>query len=175
MALIFSGGWTWACFAILVGYCRRSKIESALLASSGLAVGVIVYYLFKFLSPVTPIGRVISGGSEHDLMSRILFWGIAAFIFGAPVGIIGNLARTPGIAGLPFRLLGPLIAFFETSQRLSTEADLQGLIVEITWNVIRAASAVVAVVFVGHAVWRWRARRSRPEGPAQVGASMKQH
>ncbi|MFD5780734.1 hypothetical protein [Streptomyces sp. NPDC126933] len=171
VALVFSGGWSWACFAFLVGYSRRSKIESALLPSSALAIGVVVYYLFKFLSPAAPIGRVISGGSGEGLASSILVWGIAAFAFGAPVGLVGNLARTPGIAGLPFRLLVPLIAFIETSERLSTEADSQGLIVAITWNAIRVVTAVVAVAPVGHTVWSWRARRSRPKARAEVGAS----
>ncbi|MFC8256091.1 hypothetical protein ACFUNF_00100 [Streptomyces sp. NPDC057291] len=173
VALVFSGGWSWACFAFLVGYFRRSKIESALLASSALAIGVVVYYLFKFLSPAAPIGMDIAGASGEGLTSRILVWGIAAFAFGAPVGLVGNLARTPGITGLPFRLLVPLIAFIETSQRLRVEADSQGLIVAITWNAIRVVAAVVAVALVGHTVWSWRARRSQPERRAEVGASPK--
>ncbi|MFE7708555.1 hypothetical protein ACFU6I_22785 [Streptomyces sp. NPDC057486] len=173
MALVFSGGWSWACFAFLVGNFRRSKIESALLASSALAIGVVVYYLFKFLSPAAPIGMDIAGASGEGLTSRILVWGIAAFAFGAPAGLAGNLARTPGIAGLPFRLLVPLIAFIETSQRLNVEADSQGLIVAITWNAIRVVAVLFAVALVGHTVWSWRARRSQPERRAEVGASPK--
>ncbi|MFF1698874.1 hypothetical protein ACFVXC_35470 [Streptomyces sp. NPDC058257] len=174
VSIVFSGGWSWACFAFLVGYSRRSKVESTLLASSALAIGVIVYYLFKYLSPVAPIGQVISGGSGDDLSSRILLWGAAAFAFGAPVGLLGNVARTPGIGGLLFRLLVPLIAFFETSQRLGTEADSEGLVVEVTWNVIRVISVVVAMVLVGHTVWNWwRVRRIQPERRAEASEPLK--
>lgn len=172
-SLVFSGGWSWACFAFLVGYFRRSRIDSALLASSALAIGVVVYYFFKFLSPTAPIPGDISGGSGKELASRILAWGIAAFICGVPVGFMGNLARTPGIGGLLFRLLVPLIAFFETSQRLSV-AEQQGPTVDITWNAIRVVAAIVAVALVVHTVWGWRVRRSQPGGQAEVGTPTKQ-
>lgn len=89
-------------------------------------------------------------------------WGIAAFVFGAPVGLVGNVARTPGVGGLLFRLLVPLIAFFEATQRLSTEADSQGMAFSITWNTIRVAAIISAVALVGHTVWSWRARRRPP-------------
>lgn len=171
LSLVFSGGWSWAALAFLVGYFRRSKVESALLASAALAVGVIVYYLFKVLSPAAPIGGVIAGGSEDGFSSKIVLWGLAAFVFGAPVGFLGNLARVPGIGGLGFRLLIPLIAYFETSQRLRTEADSQGRIVEMTWYVIRFAAVGVAIALVVHTVWCWwRARRNRSEGYAEAGA-----
>lgn len=130
-ALVFSSGWAWAGFAFLVGLSRRSKIESAVLASSTLAVAVVVYYVFKSAFPTGPIGQVVSHGSGGELASKILVWGTAAFVFGAPVGLFGNLARTRGIGGLPFRLLIPLTAFYETSMRLATEAPSQGLVVEI--------------------------------------------
>lgn len=76
---VFAAGWPWACFAFLVGYVRRSRIESALLSSSALAVGVVVYYVFKALSPAAPIGVEVTGGpvtgSLSGSSSMILFWG----------------------------------------------------------------------------------------------------
>lgn len=101
---------------------------------------------------------------------QILVWGIAACVFGAPVGLVGNVARTPGVGGLLFRLLVPLIAFFEATQRLSTEADSQGPVFAMTWNVIRVAACVVAVALMGHTVWSWRVRRSRADGRPEVAA-----
>lgn len=170
-ALVFSGGWTWACFAFLVGFSRRSKIESALLASSALTVAVVVYYVFKFMLPTAPVGRVISSGAGEGLASKILVWGIAAFVFGAPLGLFGNIARTHGIGGLPFRLLIPLTAFIETSARLDTEAHSQGLVVEITWNAIRIAAGAAFVALLVHGLMTWRAQRDTPDPDAvEVGA-----
>ncbi|MCX5078018.1 hypothetical protein OG321_36835 [Streptomyces sp. NBC_00424] len=160
VSIVFSGGWSWACFAFLVGYFRQSKVAAALLASSALAVGVVVYYLSKALSPVAPIGMDVAGESSvGDAAPGILFWGIAAFLFGAPVGLFGNLARIPGIAGLSFRLLIPLIAFYETSVRLGVEEATAGPVPAATWSVIRVLAALAAVALVGHTLWRWRTRR----------------
>ena len=63
--------------------------------------------------------------------------GAAAFLLGAPAGLVGNLARTPSFASLPFRLVVPVVAFIETSMRLTTEADGKGATVVIVWHAIR--------------------------------------
>lgn len=173
-SITLSSGWPWACYAFLVGYFRRSKIESALLPSLGLIIGVAAYYLFKDMNPTIPAGMEsgasIPSGMESGASSggQILVWGIAAFVFGAPVGLVGNVARTPGVGGLLFRLLVPLIAFFEATQRLSTEADSQGPVFAMTWNVTRVAACVVAAALIGHTVWSWRVRRSRADGRTEV-------
>lgn len=161
--LALSGGWSWACFAFLVGYFLRSKVEAALLSSSALAIGVVAYYLFKTLSPATPIGLAVPSGSvsgsTEGLLSGILLWGIAAFVLGAPVGLLGNLARTPGVRGLPFRLIVPLIAFYETSMRLAVEAHGKSSVVTVTWHVIRVSAIIVALALAGHTIWGWRCAR----------------
>ncbi|WP_392892405.1 hypothetical protein [Streptomyces sp. LN699] len=162
--LVFSGGWSWACFAFLVGCSCQSKVKAAWLSSSALAIGVVVYYLCKALSPVAPIG--MDGAPEPNLggaSTGILVWGAAAFVFGAPVGLVGNLARIPGIAGLSFRLLIPLIAFYETSLRLEGEAATAGRVPEVTWSTIRVLAVLAAVALVGHTLWGWRTRRDRPK------------
>ncbi|MFD7665592.1 hypothetical protein [Streptomyces sp. NPDC059788] len=170
LGVVFTGGWSWVCYAFLVGYFRRSKIESALLSSLGLAFGVVAYYLFKDLSPAVPVG-LESGTSGENLSTRILVWGIAAFALGAPVGLLGNLARVPGIGGLPFRLIIPLVAIFETSMRLTTEGDGQGAVVGVTWNVTRFVAGAVALVLVGHTIWSWwHARRMRSSKADEHGA-----
>lgn len=162
VGIVFSGGWSWAGFAFLVGGARRSKAEAALLAPAALAVGVVVYYLIKAAGSDAPGGDPTSG---------ILVWGTAAVLFGAPMGLFGNLARIPGVSGLPFRLLVPLIAWYETSRRLELEAASAGPVVEGTWSTIRVVSVLTAVALVGHTAWRWRTRRdgrSPGAGPART-------
>ncbi|MGZ9930706.1 hypothetical protein ACXNSR_12495 [Streptomyces sp. NC-S4] len=159
---VFSGGWAWACYAFLVGYFRRSKIESALLSSFGLAVGVVTYYLYKDLGAAAPSGLEpgLSGGGGS--LSGIMAWGTLAFVFGAPVGFLGNLARLQGIGGLFFRLLIPLVAFYETSMRLTNESLGQDPVVMATWNAVRIVAVAVAFALVGHVIWNWwNARRTR--------------
>ncbi|AQT70845.1 hypothetical protein [Streptomyces sp. fd1-xmd] len=168
--LVLSSGWAWACFAFLVGHARRSKIESGLLASSALALAVVVYYVFKFLFPAYPGAQAVPFGSGDELISKVLVWGAAAFVLGAPVGLFGNLARTPGIGGLPFRLLMPLTAFVETSARLEAEAPGQGPLVAITWQVIRSAAVVAFAAVPVHALMTWRARRGEPGAGAEDGS-----
>ncbi|MEV4190561.1 hypothetical protein [Streptomyces toxytricini] len=160
VGVVFAGGWPWACFGFLVGYVRRSKAESAVLASAGLGVGVVVYYLCKAFSPVTPIGVVVSGEPQAQVnWAGVVMWGAAAVLFGAPLGVSGNLARNPGVAGLPFRLLVPLITFYETSMRLGVEGTA-GAVATAVWSTVRALAVLAAVALAGHTVWRWR----RPAG-----------
>ncbi|WP_328912656.1 MULTISPECIES: hypothetical protein [unclassified Streptomyces] len=179
VGIVFSSGWPWACYAFLVGCFRRSKIESALLSSFGLAVGVVTYYLFKDMYPTVPAGMEaatsVPAGIEYHGSGegKVLVWGSAAFVFGAPVGLVGNVARTPCVGGLLFRLLVPLIAFFEATQRLNTEADAQGMTFSMTWNAIRVVAVISAVALVGHTAWGWRTRRSRTEERAEAGVSGK--
>ncbi|MEU5439106.1 hypothetical protein AB0G73_38060 [Streptomyces sp. NPDC020719] len=183
---MFSIGWTWACYAFLIGYWRRSKIESSLLAPLGLIAAVISYYVFKDLH-TTPVPGIPSasddsvpedtkrqlvpdhGGSPR--MDHIAVWAAFAVIFGAPLGFIGNVARTPGIGGLPFRLLIPVVTVFEANERLRAEADTQ--VLTVTLNTVRIGACVVAVALVGHTVWSWRTRRSRTEERAEIGTSAK--
>ncbi|WP_314251099.1 hypothetical protein [Streptomyces sp. DSM 40907] len=159
---VFAGGWSWACYAFLVGYFCRSKIESALLPPFGLAVAVVTYYLLKDFNSAASNGWV-AGASGEGSISKILVWGTLALVFGAPVGFFGNLARVPGVGGLFFRLLIPLVAFYETSMRLAMEGNGLGSAVIITWNAVRFSAVAVAFALVGHVVWSWwHARRTRP-------------
>ncbi|WP_405899114.1 hypothetical protein OG242_17820 [Streptomyces sp. NBC_00727] len=165
--VLFSGGWPWVGYAFLVGCFRRSRIESALLAALGLVVGVVAYYLFKQLYPALPAGVGAGPAADVGISPQILMWGAVALLFGAPVGLAGNLARTPGVGGLFFRLLVPLTAYVETNQRLHAEADVQHPVLGFTWAVSRAAACVVGAWLVGHTAWSWwrgRAEAGRTAG-----------
>ncbi|GGS74901.1 hypothetical protein GCM10010270_53320 [Streptomyces violaceus] len=157
---VFTGGWPWACYAFLVGYFRRSKIESVVLAPLGLAIGVVTYYLIK--GNLASLGGLDSSGAGS---SGIALWGVLAFFFGAPLGLLGNLAQVPGIGGLFFRLLVPLVAFYETSMRLETESSGPSQVVLGTWTTVRFTAVAVAMAMVGHTVWGWwKSRRIRSAG-----------
>lgn len=165
LSLVFSGGWSWACFGFLVGYFRQSKIESTWLASSALSIGVIAYYLLKDLTPVAPIGTPVSGDPNgSNISSGVFVWGIAALVFGAPLRLFGNLAKISGVGGLPFRLLIPLIAFFETYWRLDIEGASAGRVAVSTWSTIHVTAVVAAVGLAGHTMWKWRYSARQTEG-----------
>ncbi|MFD7629275.1 hypothetical protein ACFV7Q_25155 [Streptomyces sp. NPDC059851] len=161
VGVIFSSGWPWACFAFLVGYFRQSKIESTILAPVGLAIGVVAYYISKDWGSISPDGMA-AGVSSGGTSDKIEAWAFFAFAFGAPLGFLGNLARVPGIGGLFFRLLIPLVAYYEMSMRLANEArGLDSLIVNL-WTAIRVIAVVAAIALVGQTIWSfWSARRSR--------------
>ncbi|MFE9026052.1 hypothetical protein ACFYOA_07280 [Streptomyces iakyrus] len=143
-----------------MGYFRRSKIESVVLASLGLAVGVVAYYLTKGI--LASLSGLDSSGASS---SGIILWGVLAFFFGAPLGFLGNLAQAPGIRGLFFRLLVPLVAFYETSMRLETEARGPSQVVLATWTTVQFTAVAVAIAMVSHTVWGWwRSRRIRSAG-----------
>ncbi len=155
----FSGGWPWVCYAFFVGYFFRTKIESALLSSLGLATGVVTYYLSKRSTPAIPEGAEIISSSAGVPFSQIAFWGAAAFVLGAPVGILGNLARTPGLGGFFFQLIVPLAAFCETSLRLSAEAESASRVAVTTWNTTRLLACVAILALATHAIWSYRKKR----------------
>ncbi|MET7360506.1 hypothetical protein ABZS76_18935 [Streptomyces sp. NPDC005562] len=161
MGAVFTGGWPWACFAFLVGYFRRSKIESIVLAPLGLAIAIATYYLTK-----GNLASLDGMGSSGAGSSGIALWGVLAFLFGAPLGLIGNLAQVPGIGGLFFRLLIPLVAFYETSVRLETESRGPSQVVLGTWTTIRFTAVAVAVALVSHTVWSWWKSRRSPSTEA---------
>ncbi|MEU4166651.1 hypothetical protein AB0F46_07155 [Streptomyces sp. NPDC026665] len=122
----------------------------------------MTYYLIK--GSMASMGGLDSSGAGS---SGIALWGVLAFLLGAPLGLLGNLARVPGIGGLFFRLLIPLTAFYETSMRLEMESHGPSQVVLGTWTTVRFTAVAVAVALVGHTVrdW-WRSRRTRS---AEVG------
>ena len=99
--------------------------------------------------------------SWFDFGSMTVGWCVVACVVGPLLGLAGNLARNHGLRGLPFRVVVPLVAIVDTSQRLEFDAPLQGQVSATTWSVIRLmAVAAVVVVLVGHTLTTWRSRRS---------------
>ncbi|MFD6042643.1 hypothetical protein ACFWG7_15120 [Streptomyces koyangensis] len=151
LSLTFSVGWSWAACAFLIGWFCRTKTLAALLASAGLATGVTVYYVFKYLSPALPPG--VTHVTSVSLSPGIAFWSVAALLLGAPLGLAGHLARRPDLLALPFQLTVPAIAFYEATMRFEVETDPGDAVGLVTWTVVRIASVAVALGLVGRAGW----------------------
>ncbi|MFD7560111.1 hypothetical protein ACFV9E_37125 [Streptomyces sp. NPDC059835] len=152
-----------------MGYLRRSKLESIVFSALGLTAGVATYYLFKNLSPVVPpgleVGAVEPGGG---VLYKILPWTMGAFVLGAPVGLLGNLARVPMWGGLLFRLIVPFVAFYETSMRLEVEASTADPVTGMTWVAVRLAAGAVALALLGHTIRSWWHGRRGVRSSAEV-------
>jgi hypothetical protein len=157
-SLVLSAGWTWAALAFCIGLARRSKIESSILAAASLVVAVIAYYATKMsrgdfrsadLNDRTGRATHVDWGS---FTSKALVWCIAACVIGSLLGLAGNLARNHGFQGLSFRVLVPVIAIIDTSQRLRYDAPLQGPVSTTTWSVVRLLAAALILVLIGHTV-----------------------
>lgn len=158
--LLLSAGWSWAALAFFVGLACESRIVSAVLAPASLVVGVIAYYATKLRQAANLNDSARGVSADWDgILSKTVFWGGAACVLGLILGVAGNLARNHGIRGLAFRLLIPVTAFVEMSERLRLEASLQGGVVSATWSTVRVVAAVVFVFLVGQAVVRWLPRR----------------
>ncbi|MFJ3846393.1 hypothetical protein ACIPV3_20190 [Streptomyces albidoflavus] len=93
----------------------------------------------------------------------IAFWGVAALVLGAPLGLAGHFARRPDLLALPFRLAVPAIAYYEATMRFEVETDPGDTVGIVTWTVVRIASAAVALALVGRAGWSLL----RPSGGSQ--------
>ncbi|WP_079052008.1 DUF6518 family protein [Streptomyces regalis] len=164
--LAVSGGWSWAALAFAFGIAGKSKVESAVLALVALVVAVISYYLTKVsqggfttldLNSPSAATPYVSWG---DFVGKTFFWCVAACILGPVIGLAGHLAKNRSLRGLPFRLLVPLVTIAEMSERLRTEASLQGAVAYITWSAILVIAIVVAIALVGDAIVTSRAKSS---------------
>ncbi|MFD5494191.1 DUF6518 family protein [Streptomyces sp. NPDC127091] len=162
--LVLSAGWSWAALAFCVGLTRKPRGEAVLLATASLVTAVIAYYLTK-LGQGTYLTVDLddpTGAAPYVLWSafasKTLLWCGVACVTGPVLGLAGNLARNPGPRGLPFRMLVPLLAVVEMSERLGVEAPLQDPVVGATWTVVRMAAITALVALAGRAVMTWRRR-----------------
>jgi hypothetical protein len=164
--VVLSAGWAWAALAFCVGRARKSKTESVVLALASLTTAVVAYYVTKlcqgdFLAAdlSDPSGRTTQV-DWNAFLSKTVVWCVFAWFLGSLLGLAGNLARNQGIRGLPFRVLVPVVAVVDTSQRLQFDAPLQGSAAEVTWNVVRFMAVAAVLALVGHAVITRRSRAS---------------
>lgn len=154
--LVLDAGWSWAALAFCAGLARKSRIESVILAPASLIAAVIAYYVTKLER-----GEILAAGlNDPAFLTRTVGWSLAAAILGPILGLAGNLAMNRGFRGLPFRVLIPVMAIVETSQRIRFEASRQEAIAGTTWNATRLIAVAVVIVLVGHTVIKWWPRSS---------------
>jgi hypothetical protein len=166
--LVLSAGWAWAALAFFVGLAQERKIVSALLALEALLVADIAYYVTKLCQGVYTMADFNPHQGTYidwnEFLGKMLAWGIAACVFGSLLGFAGNLARKRGIRGLPFRLLIPAIAIYDTTQQIRYAAPLQGAVPATTWWAILLLAVAAAVILVGQtaiASWNYAKQQRR--------------
>ncbi|MFJ4980455.1 DUF6518 family protein [Streptomyces coeruleorubidus] len=171
--LVLAAGWAWAALAFCMGLSRNSRLESITSASASLISAVIAYYATKLAQGefLTADLNAPSQGTQvhwYSFLSKAVFWCVAASILGPILGLAGNLARNRGILGYTCRMLVPLVAIAETSERLRVEASLQGAVAGTTWTAILLIAVAVFGVLVGNMVINRQPRHS--PGRRQTGA-----
>ncbi|MEU6490747.1 DUF6518 family protein [Streptomyces sp. NPDC046984] len=163
--IILSGGWPWAALALFVGAAQNSRIESMILAAASLLAAVVAYYSIKAtdsyvmrLNLGDPSARIISNPFDYGSLA---VWGFAAILLGPLLGLAGNLARKNGRRGLLYRLLIPVIAIVETTERIRVKAPLQAPVMGETWSAVRGVAVAAFVALVVHTtIGSWRSRQS---------------
>ncbi|MFE2300469.1 DUF6518 family protein [Streptomyces sp. NPDC059445] len=138
--LVLNEAWPWSALAFLAGLAVASRAASAVVAAVSLAAAVAAYYV------------VHSDTTWSGALSATLAWGAVALVVGPVLGLMGNLARSPGLPGLPFRLVIPALAVVETTARLRAEVSLQGQVGETAWTITRFAAVAVCLALAAHAV-----------------------
>ncbi|MFJ8200022.1 DUF6518 family protein [Streptomyces sp. NPDC096152] len=146
--LVLNEAWPWSALAFCAGLACASRIASAALAAVSLAAAVAAYY------------AVDAHAAWAGFLPATLAWGAVALVVGPFLGLAGNLARKPGLGGLPFRLMIPLLAVVETSARLRAEVSLQGSVGETAWTITRLAAVAVCLALAAHTVLINRRHRS---------------
>ncbi|HEX4225616.1 MAG TPA: hypothetical protein VHZ97_24840 [Pseudonocardiaceae bacterium] len=165
--LVLAAGWAWAAMAFCVGLGQQTRRESVALAVVSLVAAVIAYYVttlvqggFVRADLNDPTGRTVRLDWTGFFTETVL-WCIAAVVLGSVLGFAANLARRPGMRGLPFRALVPLVAVVDTSMRLRSRAPLQPAVDATTWTVIRlVAGGVILLLIVYAALLNQRSTRS---------------
>jgi hypothetical protein len=167
MNVIFSAGWSWAALAFLVGMSGKSKLRSSGAGALSLIIAVLAYYLTE----------VVRGDfrqvdfSDHtgqttyfdwgNFWSMTLLWWFFACLLGPILGLAGNLAIN-GPGRLAARLVVPIVAICELTNRNSVESSHQDSLVGTTWGVIRIVAILAVVALVVEAVidvWRRRSAK----------------
>lgn len=100
---IFNSGTAWAGLAIAAGWCLRRPLRAAVAAVLTCELALVVHYTLG----------IATGQMHSSIWWSNKSWFIGAVVLGAPLGLVGSLARRRNVPGLIARLLIPAGAILE--------------------------------------------------------------
>ncbi|KGN36867.1 hypothetical protein N803_15755 [Knoellia subterranea KCTC 19937] len=151
-SLVLNSGTAWAGISVLAGYLVCRPLASAvagLLAGSG---ALVVHYGVGELTGLMPSGSFATN----------TFWFVAAAVTGAPLGLVGSLARSCSRWGLLARLVVPFGALVEPWAVGWWMGSTQSMAEHV--SDLTAAAILTAAGLGGAALIVRRRRRGSPAG-----------
>lgn len=146
-SLLLNAGTVWAGISVLTGALMRRAIPAAVAGTLAGAGALVVHYGVGELTGAMPAGSFTSN----------TFWFVAAFLTGAPLGLIGAVARSRTRWAVPARLVVPLAAIVEPwFARWWQSSDLDAA--AVSSSNLAAAGILTSLGLVGIWVTLTRAR-----------------
>lgn len=130
--------WAWALFAFGVGWFIRRLGAAALLATAGLLLAVLAYY----------VSDAALGLNERLSVTEILLWSVIALVVGPVMSALGSLARRPSRWSLLPGLAAPAVMAYFGLVLPSGNAQIQPW---AEWAVLGGAG-LLALALVARAV-----------------------
>lgn len=154
---VVNSGTVWAGLLIVAGWLVRRPLPAALAGVAAGEVALVIHY---------GLGQVF-GIYDADIWASNSYWFVAALLLGAPLGLIGALARRADILGLLARLVIPAGALIEPFYlgmlRPIPDLPAPDRISSIVCGVILIVGGVVGAAVV---IQRWRGARSAADRAA---------
>ena len=137
-----NAGAVWAGLGIASGWLVRRRLQAA---AAGVLSGVIA------LTVHYALGQSL-GMFDSSVWATKLYWFIAALIFGAPLGLVGALARRTGGWGLAARLVIPAGSTLEPfARRMFTTPSTMTMSQQVS-SVLAGAILLVGGLLCGTAI-----------------------
>ena len=143
--------WAWALFAFGVGWFTRRPGAAALLATAGLLLAVLAYY----------VSDAALGLNERLSVVEIQFWSVISLLVGPVMAVLGALAHRPEAWSLAPGLAVPAVMAYFGLTRPSGNPQIQPW---AQWAVLGAA-ALLALALTVRAVRRGLSSSQYDNGP----------
>jgi hypothetical protein len=143
--------WAWALFAFGVGWFTRRLGAAALLATGGLLLAVLAYY----------VSDAMLGLNDQLSVSEIQLWSAISLLVGPVMAVLGALTHRPRAWSLVPGLVAPAVMVYFGLTRPSGNAQIQPW---AQWAVLGAAG-LLAVALTVRAVRLNPLAMQRDSGP----------